>query len=1326
MFKSRLIKQNVNKETDEKQFSKLSPLFIKNPKKAIEKASKYFIKSKKKVSYEQFINEIKSTQHTSFCSISWTKVMLCAQCLDCQKLENACFCIPCFLSGHHEHHNSFLFSCYSGCCDCGNLSFINPSGFCSNHPGPDSDPDITQMTPENRTKFITVFQAAYYGAINSTSEDNMIECIKYISQFIPYGDGLRRCASYAIVFLSKEHLYKNIIKMTVKMIQALIDLFGQLVSDFYFQSKMSFLYYQNFPYLSQTIGKFLIEHDYNSVYQSMKLFDSISFHYFSINSVTYSIQKKDFNWPDFLVNLIEVSLDILVKSGFEYEENYEANTIHRIQNVSSYLWSVSTLDNQLLKIQEFINKYSNLLVKYEGMLSFYARSTPEDVNNKGYNVESLMEVLGKMNSFFFLDTKNKPPQNKQFSITNVVSNLFKFCKEKKISADSVFDSIKKTNVSTVLPLHNLLFCLLQNYDDIKSVIEYECKNNNIDFQQFCSLVSICPLRVLAFFFCSGKFFNLNKSNLNNLEYLKLFPLISFNCYFGLVQILLSISPNKEEIFGNIFSIFGCYDEISEFKNKLNETDFKHQVFLSNNVDLDAGIFIMSLLTDHSVLSLNKTYFNTLRVIELLKKSHSTSTEIQLYIYEKIIDHNFSDILLEHIERIPSKKGSNYFKLKNEGDFTPFFPLINVNDRMNLLANYGEKLIPVLDYEELPKGISLKDCFRSPSFVALTFKLLSSDIMTQVGIAMFICLVKNGEIFSPQSFKVASSISVRAEDLKSLISELSKTQYVLNKDNVLTFNIQYKDKEPISLMKLVLSNKNLGKLAIEKAELPVDTNPEPNKCTEAMKERKEKVALIKQRLVKDFQNRRKQFGKVKTESVEQAPPEESQKEGAKEEAKEEEINDDDDNDEELNKASEKDEMVCSLCLTNQDDILGYPCLSLPTTLPLIIDQKCHSNYASLIKNDTFSLNICQHPIHFKCYKELQNEGVKKMSVADILAAKTPVFQCTIDRGNRNCFLPLFQKVPDDQNAFKIKPSNQMNEAINDFIKQAFYHRAETDITAPIISFCSAILKLEVRHRKRPDCLDFRNVQILLRNFFLALYHGLHEKVKNVGIDRKIKDPLTKLVYKIIQSENPIKDFCYCIQIASSDLDGVFLYEFLRRCAIIEDFALKNIVSSRNFIDWDEVLSFNNLLLRFHVAVEYDADSIELPLFECVELPEKFIGLCMPPFNFDLPDQTVVRAVDLMTGNVVTIPSKQNNQSTIDEYCKKAYNGGLAMFLILSGENASNVLFYASKIKKEWYIDSFYTDQFGDTDPGFQRGVITTLSRDRLENSLDSFLSGDVVL
>ena len=42
---------------------------------------------------------------------------------------------------------------------------------------------------------------------------------------------------------------------------------------------------------------------------------------------------------------------------------------------------------------------------------------------------------------------------------------------------------------------------------------------------------------------------------------------------------------------------------------------------------------------------------------------------------------------------------------------------------------------------------------------------------------------------------------------------------LNDVNILTINFQLGDKEPISIIKLVQSNKQFGNLAIEKAELP---------------------------------------------------------------------------------------------------------------------------------------------------------------------------------------------------------------------------------------------------------------------------------------------------------------------------------------------------------------------------------------------------------------------------------------------------------------------------------------------------------------------------
>lgn len=68
----------------------------------------------------------------------------------------------------------------------------------------------------------------------------------------------------------------------------------------------------------------------------------------------------------------------------------------------------------------------------------------------------------------------------------------------------------------------------------------------------------------------------------------------------------------------------------------------------------------------------------------------------------------------------------------------------------------------------------------------------------------------------------------------------------------------------------------------------------------------------------------------------------------------------------------------------------------------------------------------------------------------------------------------------------------------------------------------------------------------------------------------------------------------------------------------------------------------------------------------------------------------------------------------------------MFLCLTGKEASSLIYYCNQFDKYWVVDGFYTDQFGDTDPGFKRGIISTLSKDRLEKALNNYLSGDLVL
>lgn len=89
--------------------------------------------------------------------------------------------------------------------------------------------------------------------------------------------------------------------------------------------------------------------------------------------------------------------------------------------------------------------------------------------------------------------------------------------------------------------------------------------------------------------------------------------------------------------------------------------------------------------------------------------------------------------------------------------------------------------------------------------------------------------------------------------------------------------------------------------------------------------------------------------------------------------------------------------------------------------------------------------------------------------------------------------------------------------------------------------------------------------LFSNLLLTIYHNLHISLIGVDLSKKLKDPLSKFVYMLIKSDDPIKDFRYYIQISSSDLNPDFLYEFLRRCAIIEDFVIKRNSVREKFID-----------------------------------------------------------------------------------------------------------------------------------------------------------------
>lgn len=71
----------------------------------------------------------------SVCTTVWKKGDTAYRCTVCEKDSASAVCLRCFENGNHADHEYKLVSIENGCCDCGDASAWEPSGFCKHHQG---------------------------------------------------------------------------------------------------------------------------------------------------------------------------------------------------------------------------------------------------------------------------------------------------------------------------------------------------------------------------------------------------------------------------------------------------------------------------------------------------------------------------------------------------------------------------------------------------------------------------------------------------------------------------------------------------------------------------------------------------------------------------------------------------------------------------------------------------------------------------------------------------------------------------------------------------------------------------------------------------------------------------------------------------------------------------------------------------------------------------------------------------------------------------------------------------------------------------------------
>lgn len=149
----------------------------------------------KPTTFDEYLNKLQQTLKSCTCKTSWNSDILLIKCLNCQKNSSSCVCAKCFLKGNHQGHKIIIFHGSCGCCDCGDPMCWSKSGFCSEHSGPESNPELTQLDSSTRIKLISISKSAFHYLQNfgSTNKQYFIHIIEFLTRLVSLGEAIRRC-----------------------------------------------------------------------------------------------------------------------------------------------------------------------------------------------------------------------------------------------------------------------------------------------------------------------------------------------------------------------------------------------------------------------------------------------------------------------------------------------------------------------------------------------------------------------------------------------------------------------------------------------------------------------------------------------------------------------------------------------------------------------------------------------------------------------------------------------------------------------------------------------------------------------------------------------------------------------------------------------------------------------------------------------------------------------------------------------------------------------------------------------------------------------------
>ncbi|XP_064647278.1 E3 ubiquitin-protein ligase ubr3-like [Lineus longissimus] len=170
--------------------------------------------------FDEFSRTVHSYDNATTCGLVWTANFVAYRCRTCGISPCMSLCSDCFQASDHRGHDYNMFrSQAGGACDCGDISVMNPAGFCSRH-GPDraqqrasTPPDLLVVAEIMMPKLIWRF--VQYLRDNSKPEvlDAYLIAIQDADQFLTFlhsmsdmGAAMRHVMTKV---MTDPHIYKN-------------------------------------------------------------------------------------------------------------------------------------------------------------------------------------------------------------------------------------------------------------------------------------------------------------------------------------------------------------------------------------------------------------------------------------------------------------------------------------------------------------------------------------------------------------------------------------------------------------------------------------------------------------------------------------------------------------------------------------------------------------------------------------------------------------------------------------------------------------------------------------------------------------------------------------------------------------------------------------------------------------------------------------------------------------------------------------------------------------------------------------------------------------